>query len=78
MEQLQAQDFEIFKDGVPQKISFFDRDQLPLSVVLLTGRQNLGGRDGGRSLRPLEKEPVQLGGVVRLAPHYPRSPWSQN
>jgi len=30
MGQLQAQDFEIFKDGVPQKISFFDRDQLPL------------------------------------------------
>ena len=35
MGQLQARDFELSEDGVPQKISFFDRDQLPLSVVLL-------------------------------------------
>lgn len=35
MGQLQAKDFEISEDGAPQKISFFDRDQLPLSVVLL-------------------------------------------
>ena len=33
--QLQGKDFEITQDGAPQKISFFDRDQLPLSVVLL-------------------------------------------
>jgi len=32
---LQARDFNLFDDGVPQKISFFGRDQLPLSVVLL-------------------------------------------
>jgi VWFA-related protein len=32
---LQAKDFELFEDGVPQKILFFGRDQLPLSVVLL-------------------------------------------
>jgi len=35
MGQLQAKDFEISEDGAAQKISFFDRDQLPLSVVLL-------------------------------------------
>ena len=33
--QLEAHDFELFEDGAPQKISFFGRDQLPLSVVLL-------------------------------------------
>lgn len=33
--QLHAKDFEITEDSVPQKISFFDRDQLPLPVVLL-------------------------------------------
>ena len=32
---LQAEDFELSEDGVSQKISFFGRDQLPLSVVLL-------------------------------------------
>lgn len=32
--QLEAHDFELFEDGAPQKISFFGRDQLPLSVVL--------------------------------------------
>ncbi len=35
MGQLQARDFELSEDGAPQKISFFGRDQLPLSVVLL-------------------------------------------
>lgn len=35
MSGLQAKDFELSEDGVPQKISFFGRDQLPLSVVLL-------------------------------------------
>lgn len=35
MGQLEARDFELFEDGVPQKISFFGRDQLPLSLVLL-------------------------------------------
>jgi VWFA-related protein len=32
---LEAKDFELSEDGSPQKISFFGRDQLPLSVVLL-------------------------------------------
>jgi VWFA-related protein len=32
---LEAKDFELFEDGVAQKISFFGHDQLPLSVVLL-------------------------------------------
>jgi VWFA-related protein len=32
---LQAKDFDISEDGVPQKISFFGRDQLPLSIVLM-------------------------------------------
>jgi VWFA-related protein len=32
---LHAQDFELSEDGAPQKITFFGRDQLPLSVVLL-------------------------------------------
>ncbi|HEV2448358.1 MAG TPA: VWA domain-containing protein, partial [Candidatus Sulfopaludibacter sp.] len=35
MGQLQAKDFEISEDGAPQKISFFEHDRLPLSVVLL-------------------------------------------
>ncbi len=35
MGQLQARDFELSEDGAPQKISFFESDQLPLSVVLL-------------------------------------------
>jgi VWFA-related protein len=35
MGQLQAKDFEISEDGAPQRISFFGRDQLPISVVLL-------------------------------------------
>jgi VWFA-related protein len=33
--QLQAADFVVSEDGVPQKLSFFGRDTLPLSVVLL-------------------------------------------
>src|SRR6202021_2184104 len=32
---LSAKDFQISEDGVPQTISYFSRDQLPLSVVLL-------------------------------------------
>jgi len=35
MGQLQAKDLELSEDGKPQQISFFDHDQLPLSVVLL-------------------------------------------
>jgi hypothetical protein len=35
MGQLQAKDFELSEDGKPQQVSFFDHDQLPLSVVLL-------------------------------------------
>lgn len=33
--QLHAADFELSEDGKPQQISFFGRDELPLSVVLL-------------------------------------------
>ena len=32
---LSANDFQLTEDGVPQTISYFSRDQLPLSVVLL-------------------------------------------
>jgi VWFA-related protein len=32
---LSAQDFRLAEDGVPQTITYFSRDQLPLSVVLL-------------------------------------------
>jgi VWFA-related protein len=32
---LSAKDFELSEDGVPQTISYFSRDQMPLSVVLL-------------------------------------------
>jgi Ca-activated chloride channel family protein len=32
---LQAKDFQVFEDGSPQEIAFFDRDQLPLSIVFL-------------------------------------------
>jgi VWFA-related protein len=35
LDTLSAQDFELFEDGVPQTISYFSHDQLPLSVVLL-------------------------------------------
>jgi hypothetical protein len=33
--EMQVRDFELSEDGVPQKILFFGRDQLPLSVMLL-------------------------------------------
>jgi VWFA-related protein len=32
---LEAKDFEVTEDGAPQQISYFSRDQLPLSVVFL-------------------------------------------
>jgi VWFA-related protein len=35
LDTLSAKDFQLFEDGVPQTISYFSRDQLPLSVVLL-------------------------------------------
>src|ERR1700684_3530174 len=35
LETLSAKDFQLFEDGVPQTISYFSRDQLPLSVVFL-------------------------------------------
>ena len=37
-------DFTVFEDGVPQKLSFFTRDPLPLSVALLV--------DGSGSMQP--------------------------
>jgi VWFA-related protein len=35
LDKLSAQDFQLAEDGVPQTITYFSRDQLPLSVVLL-------------------------------------------
>jgi VWFA-related protein len=35
LDTLSAKDFELFEDGVPQTISYFSHDQLPLSVVFL-------------------------------------------
>ena len=35
LDTLSAEDFELSEDGVPQTISYFSRDQLPLSVVFL-------------------------------------------
>jgi VWFA-related protein len=35
LETLSAKDFQLFEDGVPQTISYFSHDQLPLSVVFL-------------------------------------------
>jgi VWFA-related protein len=35
LDTLSAKDFELSEDGVPQTISYFSRDQLPLSVVFL-------------------------------------------
>jgi VWFA-related protein len=35
LDTLSAQDFELSEDGVPQTISYFSHDQLPLSVVFL-------------------------------------------
>jgi VWFA-related protein len=32
---LQLSDFRLFEDGVPQKITYFSQDRLPLSVVFL-------------------------------------------
>jgi hypothetical protein len=32
---LQAKDFSLSEDGVPQQITYFSHDQLPLSVVFL-------------------------------------------
>jgi len=35
LDSLSAGDFELSEDGIPQTISYFSRDQLPLSVVLM-------------------------------------------
>ena len=35
LDTLSAKDFELSEDGIPQTISYFSRDQLPLSVVFL-------------------------------------------
>src|SRR6202051_1129314 len=35
LDTLSAKDFQLFEDGVPQTISYFSHDQLPLSVVFL-------------------------------------------
>jgi VWFA-related protein len=35
LDTLSAEDFQLSEDGVPQTISYFSRDQLPLSVVFL-------------------------------------------
>ena len=35
LESLSASDFQLTEDGVPQSITYFSRDQLPLSVVLM-------------------------------------------
>jgi VWFA-related protein len=35
LDTLSAKDFELSEDGVPQTISYFSHDQLPLSVVFL-------------------------------------------
>jgi VWFA-related protein len=32
---LEAKDFQLFEDGIPQPVTYFSRDQLPLSVVFL-------------------------------------------
>jgi len=35
IDNLQVSDFRLFEDGVPQKITYFSQDRLPLSVVFL-------------------------------------------
>jgi Ca-activated chloride channel homolog len=35
LDTLSAKDFQLFEDGVPQTISYFSQDQLPLSVMFL-------------------------------------------
>jgi VWFA-related protein len=67
---LEAQDFDLSEDGVAQKISFFGRDQLPLSIVLLFDlTQSVSGvlhrlADGARSalnhLKPEDEVAVMV------------------
>jgi hypothetical protein len=41
---LRADDFQVTEDGAPQQITFFGRDQLPLSIVFLVDlRQSVRG-----------------------------------
>lgn len=42
---LRREDFELYEDGVRQEISYFSRDELPLSILLLL--------DTSRSVRPI-------------------------
>jgi len=45
--ELQAKDFDLSEEGVPQKILFLGRDQLPLSVILLFDLTRSERRDLG-------------------------------
>ncbi len=67
---LQVRDFDLSEDGVPQKILFFGRDQLPLSVVFLfdltqSDRQILrhlatGAQDALKHLKPGDEAAVMV------------------
>jgi Ca-activated chloride channel family protein len=46
---LKKEDFVLFEDGVPQKITFLDRDNLPLSILLLVELNHI--KDAARSVR---------------------------
>jgi len=53
LDSLAAKDFQLSEDGAPQAITYFSRDQLPLSVVLLFD-MSAGG--------PADPEPFEAGG----------------
>lgn len=67
---LQARDFDLSEDGVPQKIVFFGRDQLPLSVIFLfdltqSDRRILshlaaGAQDALKHLKPDDEAAVMV------------------
>jgi VWFA-related protein len=67
---LQARDFDLSEDGVPQKIVFFGRDRLPLSVVFLfdltqSDRRILrhlaaGAQDAVKHLKPDDEAAVMV------------------
>ncbi len=59
---LRREDFEVYEDGARREISFFSRDELPLSVVLLL--------DVSRSVRPIVHTIAEgaLGALARLKP----------
>jgi Ca-activated chloride channel family protein len=52
---LKREDFSIVEDGVQQKVEYFSKDKLPVSIVLLVDRvQPADSRSSDKSDRPSE------------------------